>query len=99
LSHWRAAFEALLFPEGVVLFDCADCTKGPSATILSIGQKEAYESGFFLLVIIFHRSGDGGCRRVTAPLKFCIVDAFKFLSIPSGTLDKKTLRQCGWLSC
>jgi hypothetical protein len=33
--------------------------------------------------------------RVTAPLKFCIVDAFQFVSIPNGTLDEKTMKQCG----
>ena len=36
-----------------------------------------------------------GAGRVTAPLKFCIVDAFQFVSIPRGTLDEKTVKQCG----
>ena len=40
--------------------------------------------------------GTGG---VTAPLKFCIVDAFQFVSIPRGTLDEKTVKQCGGPSC
>jgi hypothetical protein len=42
-------------------------------------------------------TGDAG--RVTTPLKFCIVDAFQFVSIPRGTLDEKTVKQCGGPSC
>jgi hypothetical protein len=37
--------------------------------------------------------------RVTAPLKFYIVSAFQFVSIRSGTLDKKTVKQSGGPFC
>jgi hypothetical protein len=34
-----------------------------------------------------------------APPKFCVVDAFQFVSIPKTTLDDKTLKQCGGPTC